>query len=75
MGANGPTGAARVPVFVVTHSVPAETPEGGVYIFVTGGIEPALDQARAAAGDKYVTVMGGAETHLRFRILKPGAHA
>ena len=60
-GANGPTGEARVPVFVVTHSVPDDAPEGGVYTFVTGGIDQALEQATAAAGDKYVTVMGGAE--------------
>jgi dihydrofolate reductase len=60
-GANGPTGEARVPVFVVTHSVPNGVPEEGVYTFVTDGIEQALEQAKAAAGDKYVTVMGGAE--------------
>jgi len=59
-GANGPTGPARRPVFVVTHQAPAESPSGGVYEFVTGGIRGALDQARAAAGDKNVCVMGGA---------------
>jgi dihydrofolate reductase len=31
-----------------------------VYTFVTVGIESALEQARAAAGDKNVSVMGGA---------------
>jgi dihydrofolate reductase len=61
-GADGPTGPARVPVFVLSHDVPADTPAGGVYTFVTGGIEDALEQARAAAGNKDVTVMGGAET-------------
>jgi dihydrofolate reductase len=61
-GPNGPTGDQRRPVFVVTHSAPANAPDGGVYTFATGGIEQALEQARAAAGDKYVTVMGGAET-------------
>ncbi len=60
-GANGPTGLARVPVFVVSHGVPEDVPEGGVYTFVTGGIVDALDQARATAGSKYVTVMGGAQ--------------
>ena len=65
-GADGPTGPARVPVFVVSHSVPDETPDGGVYTFVTGGIESALDQARARAGDKDVTVMGGARTGQQF---------
>jgi dihydrofolate reductase len=28
-GAEGPTGPARVPVFVLSHDVPAEVPEGG----------------------------------------------
>jgi dihydrofolate reductase len=60
-GANGPTQEARVPVFVVTHSAPDDAPEDGVYTFVTGGIEEALRRAREAAGDKYLTVMGGAE--------------
>jgi dihydrofolate reductase len=31
-----------------------------VYAFVTDGIERALERAKAAAGDKDVTVMGGA---------------
>jgi dihydrofolate reductase len=61
-GADGPTGAARVPVFVVTHAEPDEPLEGGVYTFVTDGIERALEEAKAAAGDKNVTVMGGAQT-------------
>ena len=65
-GADGPAGPARVPVFVVTHAEPEEAPEGGVYTFVTGGIESALEQAKAAAGDKDVAVMGGAETGQQF---------
>lgn len=60
-GADGPSGRARRPVFVVTHEAPAESPENGVYTFVTGGIEEALAQARAAAGDGAVCVMGGAD--------------
>jgi dihydrofolate reductase len=60
-GADGPSGLARRPVFVVTHAVPAEDPPGAVYSFVTDGIESALDRARAAAGDRDVTVMGGAD--------------
>jgi dihydrofolate reductase len=60
-GADGPTGAARLPVFVVTHNVPKESPEGGVYTFVTDGIESALQKAKKAAGNKHVTVMGGAD--------------
>jgi dihydrofolate reductase len=61
-GPDGPSGPARVPVFVVTHEAPEDAPEGGVYTFVTGGIERALEQARAAAGERTVCVMGGAET-------------
>ena len=33
-GADGPTGPARVPLFVLSHSVPDDVPEGGVYTFV-----------------------------------------
>ena len=60
-GADAPAGPARVPVIVVTHAEPEGVPEGGVYTFVTDGIESALEKARAAAGDKDVAVMGGAE--------------
>jgi dihydrofolate reductase len=56
----GRTGSARRPVFVVTHDAPAKSPERGVYTFVTDGIESALEQAKAAAREKIVTVMGGA---------------
>jgi dihydrofolate reductase len=48
-------------VFVVTHAEPEEAPEGGVYTFVTEGIESALEQAKAAAGDRDVALMGGAD--------------
>jgi dihydrofolate reductase len=59
--ADGPAGPARVPVFVVTPAEPEDAPEVGVYTFVSGGIESALKQAKAAAGEKDVAVMGGAE--------------
>ena len=58
-GANGPTGDDRVPLFVVTHQAPEDSPENGVYTFVTDGIESALRQAREVAGDKDVYLMGG----------------
>jgi dihydrofolate reductase len=51
----------HAPVFIVTHH-PREpvTKEGGTsYTFVTDGIEAAVEQARAAAGDKDVQVGGG----------------
>src|SRR5262245_20298835 len=60
-GADGPSGSARRPLFVVTHQAPATTPEGGVYTFVTDGIERALERAQAAAGGDDVVVMGGAD--------------
>ena len=64
-GADGPTGPARVPVFVVSHTVPDDIPEGGVYTFVEG-LESALTQARQAAESKEVTVMGGANIAQQF---------
>ena len=53
----------HVPVFVLTHH-PRETviKEGGnSFTFVTDGIEAALEQARAAAGDKDMSLAGGAD--------------
>lgn len=64
--ADGPSGAARLPLFVVTHGVPDDAPAGGVYTFVTTGIEDALAQARAAAGDKTVAIMGGPTVATQF---------
>jgi dihydrofolate reductase len=65
-GADGPTGRARVPLFVVTHRAPEEVPEGGVYTFVADGIESALRQAREVAGGKDVYVMGGPDIGRQF---------
>ncbi|HWN21477.1 MAG TPA: dihydrofolate reductase family protein [Gaiellaceae bacterium] len=50
------------PVFVLTHHArePVEKQGGTTYFFVTDGIEAALDEARAAAGDKDVAIAGGA---------------
>jgi dihydrofolate reductase len=52
----------HVPVFVLTHHAREPlTMEGGTtFHFVTEGIESALEQARAAAGDQHVYVIGGA---------------
>jgi dihydrofolate reductase len=58
-GPDGPTGPRRLPLFVVTHRTPEEVPTDSVYTFVTAGPEAALDQARAAAGDADVAIMGG----------------
>lgn len=65
-GANGPTGPARRPVFVLTHNVPKEVPENGVYAFVTGGLTQVLKEAKATAGDRDVTIMGGADIGQQF---------
>ena len=54
---DGPTGPARVPLFVLSHGVPDDVPEGGVYTFVDD-LETALVRARETAGDKNISVMG-----------------
>jgi dihydrofolate reductase len=58
----------HTPVFVVTHTErePWERPGGTTFHFVNDGIEPALDQAREAAGDRDVRIAGGSETILEF---------
>jgi dihydrofolate reductase len=46
-----------VPTFVVTHTVPREwVYEGSPFTFVTDGVESAVEQAKAVAGDKDVAV-------------------
>jgi dihydrofolate reductase len=50
------------PVFVVTHTAREELVKEGdtTFTFDTDGLETALGQARSAAGDKDVSVAGGA---------------
>jgi dihydrofolate reductase len=48
-----------VPVFIVTHR-PQEQPDSGEFTFA-GSLDEAIERARAAAGDKQVHVMGGAD--------------
>jgi dihydrofolate reductase len=54
----------HAPTFVLTHHPrePIEMEGGTTFIFVTEGIESALEQARAAAGDGDVSIAGGAAT-------------
>ena len=54
----------QTPVFVLTHRSrePLAMQGGTIFNFVTDGIESALEQARAAAGDKVVSIAGGAST-------------
>jgi dihydrofolate reductase len=48
-----------VPVFVVSHTVPQEwVYEGSPFTFVTDGLQSAVEQAKAIAGDKDVGVIG-----------------
>ena len=49
----------ELPLFIVTHR-PEEEPGGGAFTFVAG-VEEAVAQAKEAAGDKDVHVMGGAD--------------
>ncbi len=58
----GDTPPFGMPVFIVTHHArETVTKQGGTtFTFVTNGIEAALEQAKAAAGDKDVAVGGGA---------------
>lgn len=56
----------QVPIFVLAHAVPEQVARGEnenlTFTFVTDGIEHAIAQAKAAAGDKNVMVIGGAQT-------------
>ncbi|HYD35165.1 MAG TPA: dihydrofolate reductase family protein [Vitreimonas sp.] len=54
----------HAPVFVLTHQErePITMAGGTTFTFVTDGIESALSQAKAAAGNRDVKIMGGAST-------------
>ncbi len=55
----GGTNPFGVPVFVVTHR-PGEQPTGEGFLFA-GSLAEAVERAKAAAGDRQVHVMGGAD--------------
>ena len=65
----------QVPIFVLTHHPPSVAPnqdERLTFTFVTDGVESAVAQAMAAAGEKVVQVIGGAsviQQLLRARLL------
>jgi dihydrofolate reductase len=63
----------HVPVFVLTHHPREPLPmEGGTtFHFVTDGIDSALEQAKAAAGDRDVQISGGADVIQQY--LRAGA--
>lgn len=54
----------HAPVFVLTHTKrePIKMEGGTTFTFVTDGIESALSQAKTAAGNRNVKIMGGAST-------------
>jgi dihydrofolate reductase len=55
----------QVPLFILTHTPPEKYPKGNdklTLTFVTDGVESAVAQARKAAGDKIVQIIGGAGT-------------
>lgn len=56
----------QVPIFVLTHQPPETVAKGEngnlSFTFVSDGVEYAVAQAKAAAGDKDVMVIGGAST-------------
>jgi len=52
----------QVPIFVVTHAAPQHKPKQNDrlrFTFVTDGVENAIAQARKAAGEKNVVMVGG----------------
>jgi dihydrofolate reductase len=56
-----------MPCFVVTHRAHEVRVRGETtYTFVTDGMADALERARAAAGEKDVTIMGGASLAQQF---------
>jgi len=58
----------HTPVFVVTHEKrdPWKRPGGTTFYFVNDGAEPALAEAREAAGDRDVRIAGGGATILQY---------
>ncbi|MCQ3935794.1 MAG: dihydrofolate reductase [Chloroflexi bacterium] len=55
----------QVPIFVLTHHVPKKKPkETGqlTFTFVTDGLESAIRQAKEAAGERDVNIIGAANT-------------
>lgn len=61
----------RTPVFVLTHHrrEPVEMPGGTTFIFVTDGPEAALEQAKAVAGERRVSISGGPATLNQYLML------
>ena len=56
-GADGPSGAARIPTVIVSHTIPRDIPDNGVYSFVDS-VEGAFETAKNLSGDKDVYITG-----------------
>jgi dihydrofolate reductase len=53
----------KIPHFILTHKPRATVNrDGAQFIFVTDGIQSALEQAKVAAGSKDICIAGGADT-------------
>jgi dihydrofolate reductase len=55
----------QTPIFVVTHHPPEKAPKQDdklTFTFVTDGVASAIQQAKAAAGERNVVIVGGAST-------------
>ena len=55
----------QVPIFVLTHEPPSKHPKETdqlTFTFVTDGVESAVRQAKAAAGDRDVNIIGAPTT-------------
>ena len=51
----------QVPTFILTHHIPEKAARGAEsFVFVTDGIESALERAKAATGDRDIVIGGGA---------------
>jgi dihydrofolate reductase len=58
-GWNGDGPHPGVPLFVVTHDPPTDVPGGmASYTFVRDGVDSAIGQAKEAAGEKWVSMLG-----------------
>ncbi len=55
-----------MPIFVLTHNAPKKVAKGENeklrFTFIKGDVKNAIKKAKAAAGDKNVMVIGGANT-------------
>jgi dihydrofolate reductase len=57
----------QVPTFILTHHLPEQPAKGAEsFVFVTDGIESALEQARAVTGARHIVIGGGADIAQRY---------